>query len=135
MLTYRSSSPPTRSEQRSQRRRRRRQRDRDSQQSQSETKSYNAEVRQELSRWLRDYKSQLSCTSCGFSHHAALDFHHIDPSTKNKAIGDFRGSVCTKEMILEEIAKCAVLCSNCHRIMHYYERLQKIDSFDNHKEG
>lgn len=74
--------------------------------------------RQAIVAWMREYKSQLSCTSCPESHPACLDFHHLDPSTKDFSIGvSARGMSLTK--IKEEIAKCVVLCSNCHRKIHY----------------
>jgi hypothetical protein len=59
------------------------------------------------------------CTDCGYSHSAhALDFHHRDPSTKEFAVGSFSGS---KERLRAEIAKCDLLCANCHRLRHAAE--------------
>jgi len=70
------------------------------------------------------YKASLKCTNCGFSHVAALDFHHEDPSTKegnvHKFIADGRFAKA-----YEEVKKCIVLCANCHRIHHHEERVQK----------
>lgn len=31
---------------------------------------------------------------------------------------------CTLEMVEEEIQKCDVRCPNCHRLRHYYERIE-----------
>ena len=69
-----------------------------------------------------DYKKTLSCGRCGFSHPAALDFHHKDPLTKSFKMGDIAFVEKNKNIIFEEIKKCEVLCSNCHRIEHskYY---------------
>ena len=68
-----------------------------------------------------EYKATLFCTKCGFSHVAALDFHHEDPSKKeyniHKLVGNGR---FTKAY--EEIKKCIVLCANCHRIHHWDEK-------------
>ena len=65
------------------------------------------------------YKETLSCTVCGFSHPAALDFHH-PPGTKEESIHTLvrRNS---KRLLQKELAKCIVLCANCHRIHHYDE--------------
>lgn len=78
--------------------------------------------RKTLKKWFREYKSTLSCNRCGFKHPAALDFHHKDPSTKKFTIGAELSSF-SKEILLEEISKCEVICANCHRIHHYEENV------------
>lgn len=67
-------------------------------------------------QWFIDYKKTLKCNRCGFAHPAALDFHHIDPNTKDFNMA--RVSKGNKDKIIAEIAKCEVLCANCHRIEH-----------------
>lgn len=73
-------------------------------------------------KWLDDYKKNLKCSRCEFNHFAALDFHHIDSSTKLFSIANSILRGYSKKKILEEIKKCIVLCANCHRIHHYNER-------------
>ena len=63
------------------------------------------------------------CFVCGYSRYlGALDFHHLVPSEKDFNIGTFAGqrafSEHTKKLIDEEIEKCILLCSNCHREFH-----------------
>lgn len=72
--------------------------------------------------WNEEIMSKASCTQCGFSHPGALDFHHRDPSAKEGAVTRMVLQKRSKKAILEEIAKCDVLCSNCHRILHWNER-------------
>ena len=60
------------------------------------------------------------CVVCGEKDPSCLDFHHRDPSTKEGHIGEFR-HFGTKR-VLAEIAKCDVLCANCHRKHHRDER-------------
>ncbi len=81
-----------------------------------------ADRKKKLSEWLRDYKRSLSCKQCGFSHPAALDFHHRDPSSKKEIMAGIAWRGWGKERILEEASKCDILCSNCHRILHYEEK-------------
>ena len=71
--------------------------------------------------WLKDYKKTLECEECGENHPACLDFHHIDPSKKSFSLGRINKFLC-KKLIKEEIAKCSVLCANCHRKKHWNER-------------
>lgn len=67
-----------------------------------------------------EFKKTLKCNRCGFSHPAALQFHHTDPSTKEVAVGAVAGSWSLKRL-QKEIDKCEVLCANCHAIEHYKE--------------
>lgn len=69
-------------------------------------------------QWFREYKATLSCSQCGESHPACIEFHHRDPSQKEFTIGE-NLHVKGKQTIIDEIAKCDVLCSNCHRKLHY----------------
>jgi hypothetical protein len=68
-----------------------------------------------------DYKATLKCTKCGFNHHAALDFHHEDPSTKEGDVNRYVSNGQFKRAY-KEIEKCIVLCANCHRVYHFEER-------------
>jgi excisionase family DNA binding protein len=54
------------------------------------------------------------CKLCGYGRHsAALQFHHIDPSTKSFGLG-VRGITRSIATLREEAAKCILLCANCH---------------------
>ena len=67
------------------------------------------------------FKGTLKCTKCGFSHAAALDFHHVDPAEKEYSISALVSNKSfTKAM--KEVKKCIVLCANCHRIHHHQEK-------------
>ena len=74
-------------------------------------------------KW-RVYKSTLSCVYCGQNHPATLDFHHIEKHPSNRKVNKLVTNHAFKKA-LEEVKKCLVLCSNCHRIHHHNERLEK----------
>jgi hypothetical protein len=73
--------------------------------------------------WIRDtYKTLVGCESCGFNAHpSALQFDHIDPSTKYR---DSKGNLvspssmvnCSTQVMLHEYSLCRILCANCHAI-------------------
>jgi hypothetical protein len=69
-----------------------------------------------------NYKKNLKCEICGENHPATLDFHHKDPNEKELIVSK---AVWTRSWsgIKKEIDKCSVLCSNCHRKLHYEERM------------
>ena len=63
------------------------------------------------------WKERLQCCYCGETYSRCLDFHHLDPTQKNKSIG----SMCVQfgsATFWKEISKCAVLCKNCHVKVH-----------------
>ena len=70
--------------------------------------------RQEGREFIKTLK--LNCKNCGESDQACLDFHHRNPKEKDFNVS--RGLEFSRKTILKEIAKCDVLCSNCHRKLH-----------------
>jgi hypothetical protein len=78
-----------------------------------------AERKKALKRWLSEYKSTLQCIKCGENHPACLEFHHRNPKEKKFEVTRAVNCLLSKERVLEEIAKCDVLCVNCHRKLHF----------------
>lgn len=73
-------------------------------------------------RWINKIKTSKGCAECGYNKHGvALDFDHIDPSTK--LFSPSSQSVTYKlKPLFKEIRKCQILCANCHRIRSYEEK-------------
>jgi hypothetical protein len=84
--------------------------------------AYKASRKAAVAQWLRDYKKTLHCQRCDFADFRALTFHHKDRETKKFNVGDMIRCHCTFAAIRREIAKCTVLCFNCHQITHHEER-------------
>jgi hypothetical protein len=59
----------------------------------------------------------LACP-CGESDRRCLDFHHRDPATKAAAVSYMIHGRVSLERLQREVAKCDVLCANCHRKAH-----------------
>lgn len=80
------------------------------------------EKRAKWREWVNQYK--IKCSRCEESHPACLDFHHEGDKEEGIAQMINRGMLkdTTKEKVLEEIKKCVVLCSNCHRKLHWEQR-------------
>ena len=58
------------------------------------------------------------CQICGYNRYiGALDFHHLDESTKEFSLS-VRGLTRSWEKIKQEISKCILVCANCHREIH-----------------
>lgn len=60
------------------------------------------------------------CSRCGYDKNvAALEFHHIHPEEKEFQLDSRHLSNTTMERIIKESEKCILLCSNCHKEIHY----------------
>lgn len=54
------------------------------------------------------------CKICGYKKcNGALDFHHINSSTKSFALS-VKGLCYSWDTVLKEAEKCILLCKNCH---------------------
>jgi len=59
-----------------------------------------------------------SCFDCGRNFpYYVFEFHHWDAESKQDTFRRVRNRAW--ETILEELAKCNLLCANCHRIRHW----------------
>ena len=75
--------------------------------------------------WLDERKTKLGCKKCGNTDHRVLDFHHRDNTKKEFAISEYFYHQFNEERLNMEVAKCEVLCANCHRIVHAEEEINK----------
>jgi hypothetical protein len=61
------------------------------------------------------------CVDCGKSYHpCVMDYDHVVPDKVNglaKMVGRY-----SRQALLEEIAKCELVCSNCHRMRTWNRR-------------
>jgi predicted HNH restriction endonuclease len=75
------------------------------------------------------FKATLACTKCGENHPSTLDFHHVVRSPENKKVHRLIANMAFKKA-MEELKKCIVLCSNCHRKLHWEEYQKKTPQED-----
>ena len=87
-------------------------------------KTYKADKK----RWLEENKAIAiylkidrggKCCKCGYDKNmCALDWHHRDPNTKDFSISKVRITPKNYQIVISEIEKCDLVCSNCHREIH-----------------
>ena len=75
------------------------------------TKRYQKKAR----KLIYEFKLGNPCTICGEDDPRVVEFNHVDPNTKDHNISEIVNSGHSTNSILKEIAKCEVLCANCHR--------------------
>ena len=67
---------------------------------------------------LDEQNRKCACELCGYNKNfAALCFHHMDSEEKDFQISSKR--TASRAVLAPEIAKCALLCHNCHMEFHY----------------
>lgn len=70
--------------------------------------------RKEIYEFLREH-CKNGCVECGESDFRCLDFDHLDRTTKESSISSMVGSGLSLARIEKELAKCRIVCANCHR--------------------
>jgi predicted transcriptional regulator len=74
--------------------------------------------RRKLKELAVEYKGN-NCERCGYNKCIdALEFHHLDPQKKSFSIGN-KGKTIAWKKIKNELDKCIMVCSNCHKEIHY----------------
>ena len=72
-------------------------------------------------QWAVEYKGGC-CERCGYNKYPdVLEFHHKDPTIKEASWTKMR--LWGQDKLKLELDKCAILCANCHREVHYESRL------------
>jgi hypothetical protein len=78
-------------------------------------KDYRRQIRDRNREYVRKIKESNPCTDCEqFYHYSQMDFDHIDFKKQN--IAKLVNSEASIKTIKQEIAKCELVCSNCHRL-------------------
>ncbi len=71
---------------------------------------------------LLDRLKGVPCDDCGGEYPAwAMDFDHRDPSNKRYTVSRMVGRAGVAR-IMAEVAKCDIVCANCHRARTYARR-------------
>ena len=70
-------------------------------------------------KWYNETKASACCRECGVRHPAVIEFHHVDPETKEYSISHMVFNGFTMTQVLAEYAKTQPLCKNHHALEHY----------------
>lgn len=74
---------------------------------------------EENKTFIIEYLETHPCVQCGETNILCLEFDHIDRKNKSSEVGKLLSQ--SKEILIAEIFKCQVLCSNCHQIKTHQE--------------
>lgn len=82
-----------------------------------------------LRKYLRDLKDGKQCMDCLVAYpHYMLDFDHRDGATKVAEVSTLVKGFGTLKAIEEEVAKCDLVCANCHRSRTYWRSRRETAS-------
>jgi hypothetical protein len=81
--------------------------------------------KQQFKKRLSEIKEESGCVDCGVSNHIILDFDHLHDKKYN--ISRMIHDGFSWAAIKKEIAKCEVVCANCHRIRTHRRLTNKSD--------
>ena len=77
-----------------------------------------------LASYIRKLKENSPCLDCGeYYPYYVMDFDHVR-GKKHKNVMELIPTL-SKKKIDQEIAKCEIVCSNCHRIRTHLRKNQK----------
>lgn len=76
-----------------------------------------ANRRNKIRAALITYKAERGCAQCGEKHPSTLDFHHN--GNKEMCVSKMVQMGRSLKNIMIEIDGCNILCSNCHRKLHW----------------
>lgn len=77
-----------------------------------------------LYKYIREYKERHPCVDCKVQYpYYVMDFDHVR-GRKQKNVMELVPTL-SKKKIDEEIAKCEVVCSNCHRARTHWRKVKK----------
>lgn len=78
--------------------------------------------------FLRELR-RVPCADCGGTFEPyQMDFDHRDPATKSFDITTGRAMLMSRGRLLDEVAKCEIVCANCHAIRSARQAAQRGES-------
>ena len=84
----------------------------------------NKKVRKELSLYIKDIKEKTPCTDCKKYYPSyVMDFDHVIGLKINNI--SVLVNQLAKNILIEELKKCEVVCANCHRERTFNKRKEK----------
>ena len=80
-------------------------------------------------RVLKRFKLKCGCVKCGYNDNPqSLLFNHVDPTQKSFLIAQrahymtYKNTTKSKKLLKQELAKCEIVCGNCHLILTFEEK-------------
>jgi DNA-binding transcriptional MerR regulator len=80
--------------------------------------------RKEIRRYIVELKEKTPCVDCARTYpFFVTQFDHLPQFMKSFAISQFHQTTLDLEVVIAEIAKCELVCGNCHAIRTHARRV------------
>jgi hypothetical protein len=84
------------------------------------------EARQRNREYVMGIKDDAACTDCGIGYpHYVMQFDHLGED-KDRAVATLAGAPVSLDRLKAEIAKCGLVCANCHAERTHQRRLHLV---------
>jgi hypothetical protein len=85
--------------------------------------------RNKIRKYIQEYKANKCCVDCGENYpYWILEFDHL--GDKSFTIAQFSTKTTDLDVIKQEIAKCDIVCANCHKNRSFSRLLKSGDDVD-----
>jgi hypothetical protein len=73
--------------------------------------------KKEIRAWIFQLKSSTPCADCKNKYPpVCMDFDHLPGTDKLNDVAQMTGGWNSLEKVKQEVAKCELVCANCHRL-------------------
>lgn len=91
------------------------------------TLTRNKDKRNKIRKYIQECKTGKACIDCKEDYpYWIMDFDHLENKSFN--VSSFYNSTLSIEKVVEEIAKCEIVCSNCHRNRTFNRKISSGNS-------
>lgn len=84
--------------------------------------------RKKTKKYIQKVKSFAKCSNCKTNDDHCLEFHHIND--KKFTIANAMRLGMSISSVKKETKKCIILCSNCHRELHFLEQNKEYNNLN-----
>lgn len=87
------------------------------------TRGRTRDSRNKITKYIQEVKQAAKCADCGENYpYWIMEFDHL--GDKLFTIGQRNGRSTSLDTIKVEIAKCEIVCANCHRNRTHYRKVR-----------
>jgi hypothetical protein len=80
---------------------------------------------------VREYKENNPCADCGNKYsYWIMQFDHLPGVTKLFNIANFKSYTKDIDVVISEMAKCELVCANCHANRSFFRRVAISEGLD-----